>query len=354
MDRARQWPTYALPAAIATASRAYSIAVITAVATVSGMHRSVLSIWDAAWYLRIAATGYHGRAVFGLHDFAFFPAWPALVKLASLGVLPPDVTGAVLANMLFIVAVVLIWIVLAARLGDGAATGGVLLLAFAPPAYVFSLPYSETLFLAAAALFFCAGPDSRWRLPLAALAMLTRIAGAALVASSLLVAARTTGRHRYAALAAAAGGILAFAIWWAFIALLTRQFAGFLLGSPSWDHGGSGLTRLIAALHRPTVERVAWLAFFVLVTLGAVGLARVDLELAAFSLAALSFALLPGGTVNSMPRYALSAFPAFGGLALWAQRPGWKLLAVVAVAFAVGQIAFASWVLAAPPHAVAP
>jgi hypothetical protein len=349
----RDRPWYLLPAGIAVASRLYSTAVVLVLHSFPGMRPELLTVWDAAWYLRIAEGGYHGGVVHGGHDFAFFPAWPLLIKVASLGVFPLPETGFILANALFVVAAVVVWRVLADRLGAAIATAAVLLLAFAPSAYVFSLPYSEPLFLLAAGAYFFAPPESRRRIPAVALAMFTRIAGAGLVAAALVRAATTTGRARAVALAAAAAGCLAFAVWWGFIAVLTQQLTGFLLGSPSWAHGGSGLTRIVVALRNPNLPRAAWLGFIALVTLGALALVRRDRELAVFALTVLALSLLPGGTVNSMPRYALSAFPAFAGLALLAERFDRRLVAVVAVLFALAQIAFALAVLLAAPRGVA-
>lgn len=345
---------FVLPAAIALASRLYSAGVLSALDALPGMRPNLLRVWDAAWYLGIAETGYHGGVVRGGHDFAFFPAWPLLIKVGSLGVFPLAETGAVLANGLFVAAAVLIWRVLADRLDAATATAGVVLLAFAPSAYVFSLPYSEPLFLLVAGAYFLAPSQSRWRMPAASLAMFTRIAGAGLVASALVRAMTTRDRERAVALAAAASGCLTFAIWWAFIALLTQRFAGFLLGSPSWAHGASGLTRIGVALLHPNLARLAWLGFVGLVAVGAIALFRRDRELAVFGATVLALSLLPGGTVNSMPRYALSAFPAFAGLALVIERFDRRLVWVAAVLFALGQIAFAALVLAAPPRGVAP
>ncbi len=350
----RRWPWFAVPVAVAVASRAYSLAILGALSLVPGMRSGLPAVWDAAWYLRIAGTGYHAWVVGGGHDFAFFPAWPLLVKVASLGVLPTALVGTALANALFVAAAALIWRVLDERLGREAATGGVALLSFAPPAYVFSLPYSEPLFLVAAAVYFGAGAASRWRVAAAALAMFARISGAAIVASALTRAALSRGRERRASLAAAAGGVIAFAIWWGFIAHLTGQLTGFLHGSPSWAGGASGLARIEVALARPTISRLVWLAFLGIMTAGAVGLIRADLELAVFSVAALALALLPGGIVSSMPRYALAAFPAFGGLALLARRLDRRLVVALAVVFAAGQVLFAAWAMTAPPLGAAP
>ncbi len=270
-----------------------------------------------------------------------------------MGPLPLPETGALLANVLFVLAAVVIWRVLADRLDAPNATAGLVLLAFAPSAYVLSLPYSEPLFLLAAGSFFLARSGSRWRIVATALAMFTRIAGAGLVATALVRAAMTQGRERARALAAAAAGCLAFAIWWGFIAVLTGQLTGFLLGSPSWAGGSSGLTRLIVAVTHLNLARVGWLGFTGLVVLGAIALVRKDRELAVFGLTVLALSLLPGGTVNSMPRYALSAFPAFAGLVLLGRRFDRRLVWLVAVLFAAAQVGFAATVFAAP-RGVAP
>lgn len=349
-----QRPWFLLPVAIALASRLYSVAVLSALSSLPGMRPGLPTVWDAVWYVGIAETGYHGGVVRGGHDFAFFPAWPLLMKVGSLGLFPLPATGAILATVCFVVAAVVVWRVLADRLDAPAATAGVVLLAFAPSAYVFSLPYSEPLFLLAAGGYFLARSESRWRMAAAALAMFTRIAGAGLVASALVRASTTRGRERTAAIAAAAAGCLAFAIWWGFIAVLTQQLTGFLLGSPSWARGGSGLSRIVVALLHPNLARLAWLGFVALVVVGALALFRRDRELAVFAAVVLALSLLPGGTVNSMPRYALSAFPAFAGLALVLQRFDRRLVWLAAALFALGQIAFAALVLAAPPRGVAP
>jgi hypothetical protein len=55
-----------------------------------------------------------------------------------------------------------------------------------------------------------------------------------------------------------------------------------------------------------------------------------------------------------MPRYTLSAFPAFAGLALVLGRLDRRAVWVAAALFALGQIAFAALILAAPPRGVAP
>ncbi len=346
LERLRALAWVGTPAVIAVASRVWSafwmMALIPAVHTARGLP---FAIWDAIWYFGVVKNGYHGHAVRGAHDFAFFPAWPALIKLGSLTGLHPALVGTVLANLLFVAAAILTWRVLDLRLGGTVATGGLLLLSFAPSAYVFSMAYSEPLFLLATAAYFLASNTSARRGLFAGLAMLTRIAGAAVAASALVQFVFGPRPGRRTAFLVMLATSLVFGIWWMFIAYLTHRFTGFLSGSPAWVHGGTGLERLVEAVRRPTIQRVGWIAFFVIVGLGALALLRVDRELAVFSIAAIALAFLPGGLVPSMPRYALAAFPAFAGLALLFGRRGtWA----IAGCFALAQIAFVAWMIALP------
>lgn len=62
----------------------------------------------------IASTGYHAEPLVplsddGYVDFAFFPIWPALVRVASLGILPVELVAVVLANVLIVAAMVPIY-----------------------------------------------------------------------------------------------------------------------------------------------------------------------------------------------------------------------------------------------------
>ncbi len=339
-----------IPALIASVSRAYSLALVVLANDASSLsRRNPFDAWDAGWYLSIAGTGYHAapvrHTVTGPHfDFAFFPLWPAAIRLSTLGILPDRLTAVVAANLLVVAATVLVWRLLADRFGGEVATGSILLLAFSPPAYVFSLAYSEPLFLLVAAAYFLdRGPILR-RPVLAAAAVLARIAGAAIVASAAVEAVAARGRARRVAWLTVIAGGIAFAGWWVFIALLTRDALGFLHGSPAWDRS-TGLVGLVDDLRRPTVDRLAWAAFVGLAAVGSVLVLRRDRELGVFALTAIALGLLPGGVLDSMPRYAVVAFPAFAGLAGRLGRRGTLFLAF---AFAVAQWAFVAWAFIEP------
>ncbi len=64
---------YLLPAGIAIVSRLYSAVVLIALHFLPGIRQDLLLAWDAAWYVRIAETGYHGGVVHGGHDFPSSP-----------------------------------------------------------------------------------------------------------------------------------------------------------------------------------------------------------------------------------------------------------------------------------------
>ncbi len=339
-----------IPLGVALASRAYSGMLVLAANALSHPHRrDPFVAWDAGWYLQVAKHGYHAAPVTLTatnvhHDFAFFPLWPLVIRATTLDPIPAAVTAVVLANLLFVIGAVLAWRLLADRLGVSVATGALVLLAFSPAAYVFSLAYSEPLFLLIAAGYFLTRRDPVRHGALSALAMLARIAGAAIVASAMVVAITTRGRERRAAVLAAVLGGVAFAAWCGYIALLTHDPAGFLLGSPSWGRS-AGLVQILDLLRHHDPRRIAALGFTGLVFAGSVLLLRRDPELAVYSVVAVGLGLLPGGIISSMPRYALVAFPAFAGLAARLGRRGTLALGI---GFALAQWFFVSWAFVYP------
>src|SRR5262249_3080544 len=150
------------------------------------------------------------------HDYAFFPLWPGVIRAVSLLHVPPAITAAVLSPALFCVAAVLIAAALEPVFGRSVAVDGVLLLAFSPAAWTFSMGYSEGLFLVFAAIAFLATSPGR-RAVAVALAVVTRIAGLPLVAVEGLRWVRSRGRD-IGALGAAFVGAIAFAGWWIAVA----------------------------------------------------------------------------------------------------------------------------------------
>ena len=200
------------------------------------------SIYDGRWYLMIAQHGYPHR-LFNEGNgsrWAFFPAFPAAVRgLAEATRLSlPD--AAVVAAFVFgLTAAIAIWLAVREVCGAKLADGAVLLFVFCPTAYVLSLGYTEGLFLTAAAgcLFALA---RRWWMTAAlcaCVAGLSRNAGIVVILAVVVTALPVAWRERVArpALAAAVAplGLASFmAYGWAMVGTPLA-----FLGSEKFWHG---------------------------------------------------------------------------------------------------------------------
>ena len=305
-----------------------------------------LTTWDGSWYSRIAMGGYHGPPVDGIHyDFAFFPAWPVLMRILTLGFLPPGAVGIVAANLLFIVGAVLAWRLLADRWNPPVATGAVALLAFAPPAYSFSMVYSESLFLVAVAGSMVASRP--WVSALfGAVAGLTRLAGLAIIAAGA-AAIGVAREHQRRLLAAAIGAFAGFALWFLYVAVLSGHPMGFFEGSRSWMR--SDVFRSQWRIIAPHLFAYAGrFGFVALVLVGSLLAVRHDRQLGFFAVATVGIAILSVTSVpvQSIARYAMPAFPAYAPISDRLGRRGTIALVIV---FAVAEVWFASWTIG-PPH----
>jgi hypothetical protein len=354
-ERGRRVPGWAEALLIGIVSRLFAVAILWTSWTyhipepIGRIWSSPFIIWDGEWYLWVVNNGYHAGAVastpygIGYHDFAFFPAWPLLVRWLSLGVFDVNIVAPVAANVLFILACVPIFRVLARVGGRSYARFGLLLFAFSPAAYVYSLAYSEPLFLLFAGLFLLDIGPLRAGI-LGVLTMLTRLGGGALGAASLadLIHRETRWRGVVGILAVGAG----FAAWWLWIAQLTGNFFGYMLGSPAWysadSPGGSptGITSILLA--KPTAVWVT-VAILIVLTIATISLFRQGQHrLALYSAACLASTMLV--TWNTMPRLAVVAFPAFGALGglLPNDKARWALVALSAAGeAALGSLAIA-------------
>ena len=146
---------------------------------------SPLGRWDASWYRWIALHGYDLAGAHGHHAnvVAFSPLYPLAYRIVSVLPGPMTLWGSLLSTALFGAALCLLYDVGLGTLDRGTAARAVLYLAFCPYAFVFSLPYSESLFLALSVSAFALTAAGRgWGgCVFAALAVLTRPVGIALV-----------------------------------------------------------------------------------------------------------------------------------------------------------------------------
>jgi hypothetical protein len=342
---------WAVPLLIAVASRAWGTGLVYAFGGPSWPQFlnppavGPATTWDGAWYLSIARTGYHAAPLLGVdphgyHDFAFWPAWPALLA-PVLHLVPSalaDVTAAALANLLAIAALVLWSRVLEPVFGRRESRWAIAFVGFAPSSFVLSMAYSEPLFLLVAAAFFLSRTESVRRPVLAALAQATRVTGFALGASAIPAIVHSRGRDGRAWVTLIAP-LLVFAAWWLFLAVLTGHPGGFLEGTPHWltvtgqQSGPLSFLPDIARDGRYLRPIVIWAVFMIAVLLGTARLFRGRLsEFGWYAVAALVPTLL-FASWQSMPRHALLAVPA---VAAFIQPIGvrwrWALLALSALA----------------------
>jgi hypothetical protein len=158
-----------------------------------------LTSWDGWWYLGIARDGYHVQPIVdGYHDYAFLPFFPFLVRVLSFPW--PQFAGLIsvaLANAAFVGAIVL-FVQLGERVvGRERALLGAALLALFPFSAVFSMAYTESLFLLFALGAFLAAETDRRPMAgaLLALSALTRLQGAILIVPLALILFQRDGRR---------------------------------------------------------------------------------------------------------------------------------------------------------------
>lgn len=115
--------------------------------------------WDALWFLRIADQGYE----IGDGSAAFFPLYPAVVRLVSTVIGGHPFAAALLvSNLAFLAALIVVYRLTEFEFDTRRARRTVLYLTLFPTAFFFLAPYSESLFLLLAAGSFYAARRSRW------------------------------------------------------------------------------------------------------------------------------------------------------------------------------------------------
>ena len=152
----------------------------------------IFARWDANWYFSIIKNGYQPSADLTKYysNMAFFPLYPYLVKsLGWLGLDLPNAyyiaVGLLLSNVLFILAMMLLYrlIIMEMGFGEDAAKRTLGLLFVFPAGFFFSSFYTESLFLFIALAGFTFALQEKWLWTgiFAALGVLTRSQGVGLL-----------------------------------------------------------------------------------------------------------------------------------------------------------------------------
>lgn len=275
-----------------------------------------LTSWDGVFLLGIARDGYHAAVVAGTyHDYAFLPLYPAVVRLLSAPW--PALTGLVavlVSNAAFLVALGLFVSLGEAVVGRGRARVAAGYLAIFPFAAVFSMSYTESLFLALALGAFLAAERDRRAVAglLFALACLCRLQGVVmLVPLGIILLSRDGWRPRLSQ-AWLALGPLASGGFLLFVASLTGSTSGYLDAQVGWGRTGVGTAAAsggsIADLFSPyqaSLLIVLGVALFLLVY---VRHDRIPLAYALLPVLTLALAF-SSGLLEAIGRIAMLAFP---------------------------------------------
>lgn len=313
-------------------------------------HKAPLARWDSYWYWSIATRGYEWKRDRKMHDVAFFPLTPLLMAAVSRATgLHPFLAGEIVSLASILAAAGLL-----ARLArdEGfSATAALRALLFFPTAFYFVAAYSEALFLLTTVAFFLALGRRRFAVAALAgtLAALTRPSGILLVVPVAIEMLRAPRRDRlrYAAVAAGpAAGLGAFALWqWR---RFGTPFAYVITEHSAW---GRHMTWPWLTLARALRWKPYRPAEFALIA----GFAILSLLLlkrwpagAAYALASLAF-ILASGSLVSVARYLVTAFPAFfvigDALERW---PGldvaYSLAGIASLAYLTAQFVAFGWV----------
>ena len=338
---------------------------------------SPLARWDAAWYLRIAESGYGGSDV----RAAFFPLYPLLVRAVAtpFGASPGAllVAAYVVSLAAFLGALVLLHRLVSLELGRPLAQPALLLLAVFPAAVFFGAPYSESLFLLLAVGAFYAARTGRWAWAGAAAtgAAATRSAGVLLLVPLAMLwwsTARKPGNIAWLLLAPL--GLAAYAVFlglaegdaWRFLDVQdawSRELTVPLAGA--WDGLGaaidgarqllSGQTEVVyfeeAAGDPYRIAAINLMLFgsLVFALVACVGCLRrlpkaYGAWVAASLVLPLTFPVKPQ-PLMSLPRFLAVLFPIFMWLALWSEerRATARVAAVSALGLGLFTAQFASW-----------
>lgn len=279
---------------------------------------------DGGWYLHIADRGYE-KIPFEKalpHNWAFFPLFPLLWRAAAFLTGGFALTGIILSNVFFFFALLAVHrTALAYGVESLTADRALLYLAAFPTSYFFSLPMAESLFLLLTASAFLAAKRQLWLLAsgLAALAAATRFSGLLLLPVLLILQFQADRSLRLSAktltLAFVPVGLIAFMIY---LYSITGNALAFAAIEPAWGRRAQFFPlTLLEYLRQPLELSYKWnfksFNFVITMLVFVCGIVLLKRRQWAFAIYVLGCAILPlsSGTLQSMARYMMVAFPIF-------------------------------------------
>ena len=194
----------------------------------------VLSWWDSLLYQQIATSGYEYVNDGQEHSLAFFPLFPIVIRGVMLIGCKPEVAGALVNNLAFFGALVVLYRWVEERHGLSAAQWATAVLALCPLSLFGTVVYSEGLYLLLSTAALRAFDQQRylWASLWGAMATATRPTGIALIPTFLIAAWRKrAGAISYAAGLLTSVGLLSFSLY---CQVRFGDFLAFLHAQRSW------------------------------------------------------------------------------------------------------------------------
>lgn len=292
---------------------------------------------DVNWSIGVAERGYDQERFNAdvPHNWAFFPLYPILLRLASYLTGEFLLTGMALSHFFFLLALFLLHrVCLRFGLTADDADRCLSYVAFFPTSYFFSLPLSEALFLMLSVGSFYFAKSERWWLAgsCGAFASATRTTGVLLLPALAILywqkyrPLRQKGpwRKDILALLLVPAGLVGFMIY---LKLVTGNAFAFKGAMAAWGRqGGFFLWPLFDYLRHPAEIATHWdfrllnfLAAVLALACGAVLLKRRQFDLACYTLLSVLVAL-SSTLLQSQARYMMVVFPLYLVLATWGRR----------------------------------
>jgi len=288
-----------------------------------------LTSWDGWFYLGVVRDGYHAAAVSGTyHDYAFLPLYPLVVRILSAP-LPAfaGLVAVVVSNVAFLIALGLLVRLGETVVGAPRARLAAVYLAVFPFAAVFSMSYTESLFLALGVGAFLAAERDRRAVAgvLFGLACLCRLQGAVMIVPLALILLKRDAWRPRPSQAWLLLGPVASGAFLLFVGWLTGSSSGYLDAQVGWGRAGVGASAgggssSIASLFTPyqaSLLLVLAVAIFLLVYLRS---DRIPLAYALLPILTIGLEL-SSGLLEAVGRITMLAFPYAWILA--GRRSGW-------------------------------
>jgi hypothetical protein len=363
----------AVPLVIYVATRLVQLAVVAWMLPPGGSVRERLVAWDGGWFIRVARDGYPPGYEYGSggqlvgNGLAFFPGYPALIRLAHVALGLDYATAALAVSWLAGAAAAVLVHALGVRLYDRRVAAVLTVLFCAQPmSLVLSMAYSEGLFVALVAGMLLAAHARAWLTAgaLGIAAGLTRPTGAAAaVALAVAVALHLAGgrarRGRWRAVVGAVGALLAvpaYLVWVGWragdpTAWFTIQAAGwgsrFDFGAATARFTRDALRAGEGWVHVST----AWLLIAAVVA-AVLAVRAVWPPLVAYGLIALVLVVGQAGYYHSKPRLLVPVLLVLVPAAVALGRARWRTAAPILVGYALFGLWYGAYLITVWKYAI--